>query len=136
MKAGAQVYLGNDIGLSISFAAGSLTQNHTATTTVSHTPTDVDPTATFNNANTNLRPRFDNNAQITAGSFTINGTSITVNANDTINLSPTARNLSNVNSNITIWGGVGLNSVNLFDDNNTAPITISVARSGDNRHRH
>ena len=85
VKAGAQVYLGNDIGLSISFAAGSLTQNHTATTTVSHTPTDVDPTATFNNANTNLRPRFDNNAQITAGSFTINGTSITVNANDTIN---------------------------------------------------
>src|SRR5439155_4448824 len=30
------------------------------------------------------------------------------------------------NSNITIWGGVGLNSVNLFDDNNTAPITYSV----------
>src|SRR5207253_11079066 len=41
--------------------------------------------ATFNNANTNLRPRFENNAQVTAGSFTINGTSITVNANDTIN---------------------------------------------------
>jgi hypothetical protein len=85
VKAGAQISLGSDIGLSISFATGTLTQNHTATTTVSHTPTDVDPNATFNNANTNLRPRFDNNAQVTAGSFTINGTSINVNANDTIN---------------------------------------------------
>jgi hypothetical protein len=84
-KAGAQIYLGNDIGLSVSFATGTLTQNHTSSTTVSHTPTDVDANATFNNANTNLRPKFENNAQVTAGSFTVNGTSITVNANDTIN---------------------------------------------------
>src|SRR5204862_7811321 len=62
-----------------------LTPTLTASTTVSHTPTNVDANATFNNANTALRPKFDSNAQVTAGSFTINGTSITVNANDTIN---------------------------------------------------
>ncbi len=86
LKAGDQVYLGDDIGLSISFSSGQLTQNHTASTTVSHAPVEVDGNATFNNANTSLRPQFDNNAQITAGSFTINGTSIAVNANDTINI--------------------------------------------------
>ena len=47
-------------------------------------PGCVDTSATFNNSNANLRPRFDNNAQVTAGSFSINGTSITVNANDSI----------------------------------------------------
>ena len=44
LKAGDQVYLGADIGLSIAFAAGTLTSNQTAATTVSQTPTDVDPT--------------------------------------------------------------------------------------------
>src|SRR5439155_8957575 len=85
LKAGDQVYLGADIGLSISFSSGNLTQNHTASTTVSHAAMDVDANATFNNANASMRPKFDNGAQVTAGSFTINGTSIAVNANDTIN---------------------------------------------------
>jgi flagellar hook-associated protein 2 len=94
IKAGDQVYLGADIGLSVSFSAGQLTQNHTASTTVSHAPVDVDANATFNDANTSLRPKFDNSAQVTAGSFTISGTSITVNANDTINTVITRINAS------------------------------------------
>ena len=85
LLAGQQVYLGNDIGLSLSFTAGSLSNNHTDTTTVSHQPTDVDPNAVFNAANPNLRPRFENNAQVTAGSFTINGQTIVVAAGDSIN---------------------------------------------------
>jgi len=85
LKAGDTVYLGADIGLSISFSEGQLTVLHTSSTTVSHTATDVDATAVFNDADPNLRPRFEGGAQVTAGSFTVNGTSIAVNANDTIN---------------------------------------------------
>ena len=86
VKAGQQVYLGDAIGLSISFSAGSLTFNQTDSTAVSKTtPTNVNADVAFNNSDPNLRPRFENNAQVTAGSFTINDTSITVNAGDTIN---------------------------------------------------
>jgi hypothetical protein len=84
IKAGDQVYLGADIGLSLSFSAGDLVKNHTSTFAVTRTPNSVEGNATFNNANASLRPKFDNNAQVTAGSFTINGTSVAVNANDTI----------------------------------------------------
>lgn len=84
LKAGDQVYLGDAIGLTVSFSAGTLTNNHTAATTVSHSNTDVDPNAAFNAA-PGQRPQFENNAQVTAGSFTVNGTTIAVNANDTIN---------------------------------------------------
>jgi hypothetical protein len=86
VKAGDQISLGPDIGLSISFSAGGLTKNTSDTTTVSRTtPTDVNPNATFDNADVNLRPRFENGAQVVAGSFTVNGTQINVYANDTIN---------------------------------------------------
>ncbi len=84
LKAGDQVYLGDDIGLTISFSAGTLRNNHSGSTTVSHGPVDVDANATFNNATAALRPEFENGAQVTAGSFTVNGTNIAVNANDTI----------------------------------------------------
>ena len=85
LKPGDQVYLGNEIGLSLSFSAGTLTNNHVASSAITRTPISVDANATFNNADASLRPKFDNNAQVTAGSFTINGTSIAVNANDSIN---------------------------------------------------
>jgi hypothetical protein len=85
IRAGDQVYLGNDIGLSLSFSEGTLTKNHTSTVTLTRTPISVDGNATFNNANPSLRPQFDNNAQVTAGSFKVNGTTINVNADDSIN---------------------------------------------------
>ena len=85
LKAGDQVYLGDDIGLTISFSEGTWDKGDRSKTKVYHTPTEVDPNATFNNADPNLRPRFENGQQVTAGSFTIDGTSITVNANDTLN---------------------------------------------------
>ena len=84
LKPGDTVYLGANIGLTLSFGAGELKTNHTASTTVSRNPVQVNTSATFNDANTSLRPSFDNNAQVTAGSFTINGTSIAVNADDSI----------------------------------------------------
>ena len=84
VAAGQQVYLGDDIGLSIAFSAGSLKNNHSASTTVTHTNNSVDGDAVFNNADVNLRPQMGG-AQVTAGSFTVNGTSITVNADDSIN---------------------------------------------------
>jgi hypothetical protein len=85
LSPGQSVYLGDDIGLSLSFSAGELKKNHFSSTTVTKTPVSVDASATFNNANASLRPKFDNNAQVTAGSFTINGTTIAVAANDSIN---------------------------------------------------
>ncbi|HEY6362584.1 MAG TPA: flagellin hook IN motif-containing protein [Vicinamibacterales bacterium] len=85
IKPGDQVYLGDDIGLSISFSAGDLKKDHTSTVTITRTPISVDANAKFNNANPALRPQFDNNAQVTSGSFKVNGTTIDVYADDSIN---------------------------------------------------
>jgi hypothetical protein len=85
IKAGNQVYLGDDIGLSLTFSEGTLTKNHTSTIALTRTPISVDGNATFNNANPNLRPQFDDSLQVKAGSFKVNGTLITVNADDSIN---------------------------------------------------
>ena len=84
-RAGDLIDLGPSLGLKISFAAGTLKSSSSSTTTVSNsTPTSVDPTAIFNDANPNLRPRFESGATVTAGSFTVNGTAIAVNADDSI----------------------------------------------------
>ncbi len=48
-------------------------------------PIDVDPNAAFDDEDANLRPRFDNEAQISTGSFTVNGTQIDVLSGDSIN---------------------------------------------------
>jgi hypothetical protein len=118
LKAGDQVYLGADIGLTVSFSSGSLTQNHTASTTVSHAAVEVDANATFNNANTNLRPKFDNGAQVTAGSFTINGTSITINASDTINTVLSRINASGAGVTATLAGDKITLSTNAASESN------------------
>jgi hypothetical protein len=83
LGSGDKVYLGDDIGLSLAFSSGDLKNNHTSSTTVTKTPITVNANATFN-ASAALRPKFDNGAQVTAGSFKINGTSIAVAANDSI----------------------------------------------------
>lgn len=85
LRSSDTVYLGDDIGLTISFSGGSLKAGKSATTSVTKTPISVDGVATFNNAAPNLRPQFDDGARVVAGSFSINGTSIAVNANDSIN---------------------------------------------------
>jgi len=86
IKAGTAIYLGADIGLTVSFGAGTLSnKKETATAVSNSTPTDVNPAATFNAADLNLRPRFENAAQVAAGSFTVNGTSVSVLAGDSIN---------------------------------------------------
>ena len=83
-RAGDSIYLGADIGLSIKFAAGNVRANDASSTTVStSTPTTVDAGAAFN-AGTGLAPRFDGGAQVTAGSFSVNGTSVNVLAGDSI----------------------------------------------------
>ncbi len=94
LRSGESVSLGADIGLSISFSTGTVQSNHTASTTVTHTNNSVDGTAVFNNANPALRPQFNGGAQVTAGSFSVNGTSITVNADDSINAVITRINAS------------------------------------------
>lgn len=85
LVSGQQVYLGDNLGLSLSFTPGTLRINHTATTTLTQTatPITVSGTAAFNAA-IGTRPRFENNAVVTAGTFTVNGSTITVAANDTI----------------------------------------------------
>ena len=83
LTAGQQVYLGADIGLSISFGTGTLRNTHEASTTVSRSPITIDASAAFN-AGAGA-PRFEGSAVVSAGTFTVNGVTITVAANDTIN---------------------------------------------------
>lgn len=45
---------------------------------------DVDPDAVFNDEDPDRRPRFENDAQVSAGEFVVNGTSVSVFADDTI----------------------------------------------------
>ncbi|MFM1770101.1 MAG: hypothetical protein RJA22_2630 [Verrucomicrobiota bacterium] len=85
VAAGQSISLGADIGLSVAFSAGTVLRNAETTFSVSRTtPTEVDPDAVFNDADVNLRPRFENGAQVTAGSFTVNGTAVAVLAGDSI----------------------------------------------------
>jgi hypothetical protein len=84
LRAGEGVYLGADIGLTLSFSAGELKKNHEAATAVQRNEVTVDPNAAFN-ASAASRPKFDNNAVVNAGTFTVNGATIAVKANDTIN---------------------------------------------------
>jgi hypothetical protein len=84
LNAGQEVYLGDDIGLSISFSAGQLVAGHTSSFNVSKTPITVDPNAAFN-APVASRPRFGAVAQVVAGTFKVNDVTIDVYANDTIN---------------------------------------------------
>jgi hypothetical protein len=70
-------------GLKVRFTAGSFANAKQATTNVSQTATDVSSTALFD-AGWGSAPLFENFQQVTAGSFTVNSTTIAVNANDSI----------------------------------------------------
>ncbi|MBI4473442.1 MAG: hypothetical protein HY646_12295, partial [Acidobacteria bacterium] len=70
-------------GLKMRFTAGTLSMGNTATTTISAAPTTVSTSAQFN-AGWGSAPLFENFQTVAAGSFTINGTTIAVNANDSI----------------------------------------------------
>ena len=83
--AGQTISLGDDIGLALTFSQGSLVAGQTGRTGVSRIlPTTVDASARFNDVDVNARPRFDGGATVSAGSFTINGTTIAVGADDSI----------------------------------------------------
>lgn len=125
-RSGQAISLGSDIGLSISFAAGSLANGSTSTTTVTKTPISVDTTALFNAA-AGSRPKFDGSATVTAGSFSINGTSITVNANDSINSVLSRINASSAGVTASVSGDkVTLTSNTASED----AITIGADTSG------
>ena len=83
VSAGEAISLGNDIGLTLAFAAGSLAVGHKATTTVSKTAVTVDANARFDAA-PGVRPQFEAVSVVTAGSFKVNDTAIQVFADDTI----------------------------------------------------
>ena len=82
IEAGQVVNL-SDIGLKVRFTEGTLAKNGIATTTVSATPTDVNTSAAFD-AGWGSAPLFENFRQVTGGSFEVNGVTIAVNANDSI----------------------------------------------------
>jgi hypothetical protein len=83
--AGQTIKLGDDIGLALTFSQGSLVAGQTGRTGVSRiVPTTVDASARFDDADVNARPRFDGGATVGAGSFTINGKTITVAGDDSI----------------------------------------------------
>ncbi len=118
LTTGQTLSLGADIGLSIAFTAGSILNQATTTFAVSRTtPTTVDATGAFNDADVNLRPRFDDNRPVTAGSFTVNGTSVSVAANDSID-SVLARIDSTVSGVTASFSGdkVTIQSVNPSED--------------------
>ncbi|HYE90416.1 MAG TPA: hypothetical protein VEA38_05320 [Terriglobales bacterium] len=127
VKIGDTISLGADIGLSIAFGAGTVSQNATTTFTVSNTtPTTVDANAAFN-AGVNVRPRFDANRVVTAGSFKVNGTAVTVLASDTINtvLSRIASTVAGITGSFS-GDKVTLRSTNPSED----AITVSDDTSG------
>jgi hypothetical protein len=85
IKAGQAISLGPDIGLALTFGQGSLVAAQAGRTGVSRTrATVVDDGARFGDADLNARPRFDNGGSVTEGSFSINGTTIAVKADDSI----------------------------------------------------
>ncbi len=84
-RAGQTISTGGDIGLDITFAEGTLAAGQSSGMQVFQlVPTEIDPRATFGNADPNLRPRFESGREVTAGSFTLNGKTITVSADDSI----------------------------------------------------
>jgi hypothetical protein len=85
-RAGQTIEIGGDIGLSLTFGEGTLVSGQASSTKVfQRVPTSVDADATFGNVDPNLRPRFENGQQVSPGSFTVNGKTITVGADDSIN---------------------------------------------------
>ncbi len=126
VKAGDKVAIGNESGLWISFSAGSVVNNATSSTTVSNTKTDVDAAAVFNDSNLNSRPRFENGAQVTAGSFTVNGTSITVNANDSINSVLARINASAAN----VTASFANDRITIVNNGNSNPVILANDTSG------
>jgi hypothetical protein len=82
--AGQAVTFGSS-GVSARFTSGfALFGGTSDAAAVSQTPTTVDANAEFNGA-WGIAPVFDNFQVVTAGSFVINGTTVSVSANDTIN---------------------------------------------------
>ncbi len=74
-----------DNGVTVSFSAGDLVKDDTFAVNVFATVGSVvDPDKPFNGTR-NDNPNFDAGKSVTAGSFTVNGVSIDVFANDTIN---------------------------------------------------
>jgi hypothetical protein len=126
IKAGDKVYLGDDIGPYVAFSAGTVVPNATGTSAVTRTPTHVDSAAIFNDANPNLRPRFDRGAQITAGEFKINGTSIGVNANDSINSV-----LARINSTVSgVTASFANDKISIVNNSGSNPVVLSNDTSG------
>lgn len=83
ISAGQVIDVGST-GLKVRFTAGSLSTGKQATTAISQTDTTVDGSAAFNAA-WGTAPVFENFDTVTAGSFTVNGATINVAANDSIN---------------------------------------------------
>lgn len=81
VTAGQELNVGST-GLKVRFTEGTLVAG-SSSTSVSPTGTTVSTTALFN-AGWAAAPRFESFQQVTGGSFTINGTTIAVNANDSI----------------------------------------------------
>jgi hypothetical protein len=83
ISAGQVIDVGST-GLKVRFTAGSLSTAKSATTAISQTDTSVSGTAAFN-AGWGTAPAFEDYGTVSAGSFTVNGASITVAATDSIN---------------------------------------------------
>lgn len=85
-KAGQPLSLGADIGLWVTFAAGSAVAGESARLAVSaDEASHVDPDARFADDDLNARPRFEGGASVIAGSFRINGFLVEVKSEDSIN---------------------------------------------------
>ncbi len=84
-KAGETISLGSDLGLTLTFETGSLVAGSSNSSTVfSGVATTLNPDAKFGDANLNARPRFDGGLAVGVGSFTVNGKTIEVGADDSV----------------------------------------------------
>lgn len=114
-------------GVQARFTSGfALFGGTSAAAAVTQTPTNVSTTAAFNGA-WGTAPVFENFQVVSAGSFTLNGTTINVAANDTIN-SVVAR----INASVSgITALVSADKVIITTNNNSEdPITLAGDTSG------
>ena len=115
-----------DIGVQVRFTAGTLKMAKQATTNVVSTPTTVSTSAAFN-AGWSAGPRFESFRQVAAGSFTLNGVSIAVNANDSIDSVLSRINASAAGVTGTVVGDKVVLTSNSASESN---ITIGSDTSG------
>ena len=120
------VAIGN--GLTLSFSAGDIVKDDEFSFGVSSTtPSAVDPDAAFNGFG-NASPGFEEAFTVSAGSFDINGQSVSVFNNDTIN--SVIGRINGLDFGVAASFDAGTETVQLSNEGDTAQVVLGADSSG------